>query len=370
MKKKHRIIAVLVLFFLVVIIVVGSATYKHLENIPPDKEIKSAIEALASVKKSQADKFAAKKYLEAEKVFEQAMDEWKIQNERFFLKRDYTKVRSLANQTIELCMESINDGSSEKTSLNSQVKKQLATLKKKINQFEKYYKNLPLEKSVFQQFSKARLKCDEAETSYKHGQVHEAVELADEAEILITKASAKGKEKLEAFYDDYPDWEKNVILARELSSGGKIVVLVNKLESSCNILKSGKIIETFNAEFGKNWLGGKVRMGDKATPEGVYKVYKKKSGKETKYYKSLLINYPNEDDKSRFTALLKTGRIPKNSRIGNLIEIHGDGGKGVHWTDGCIAVTNDDMDKIYSLCSISTPVIIIGSEKPLKEYLK
>ena len=75
MKKKHRIIAVLVLFFLVVIIAVGSATYKHLENIPPDKEIKNAIEALASVKKAQADKFAAKKYQEAEKVFEQAMDE-------------------------------------------------------------------------------------------------------------------------------------------------------------------------------------------------------------------------------------------------------------------------------------------------------
>ena len=117
-------------------------------------------------------------------------------------------------------------------------------------------------------------------------------------------------------------------------------------------------------------MGDKRYMGDHATPEGIYKVVKMKTGSKTRYYKSLTINYPNEDDEASFNAMKKSGSISKRSKIGGLIQIHGFGGKGVHWTQGCIALENKDMDKIYNLARINTPVIIIGSEKPLNEYLK
>ncbi|MDP2722854.1 MAG: L,D-transpeptidase family protein [Bacteroidales bacterium] len=370
MKTRKKIVAGSLVLFLIVLGLGGYITYKYLNNKSPEKEIKKAIEALASVKKAQANKFAIEKYNEAVLAFEQAMDEWKKQNNLFFLNRDYSRVRALANHTVELCKESISTGSSEKKSLHYQLKNQLAAVEKKLNLFDKYYKNLPLDKSTFQQFSKARLKYDEALNSYKKEEVHASEVLAKEAESLIVKASAKAKEVLVSFYREYPTWEKNARLASKLSSKRKIVILINKLESTCSVLKSGKTIHTFQAELGQNWLGDKVRMGDKATPEGVYKVLRRKSGKETKFYKSLLINYPNDEDKVRFKKLLADKKIPGNSRIGNLIEIHGNGGKGVHWTDGCIALSDNDMDKIYKLCKVDTPVIIIGSDKPMNEYFK
>ena len=117
---------------------------------------------------------------------------------------------------------------------------------------------------------------------------------------------------------------------------------------------------------GPNWIGTKKYRGDKATPEGKYHVTKKKSRRQTKYYKALLINYPNDDDKVRYDANIKNGSIPKRG-IGDLIEIHGDGGRGINWTDGCVALTNSDMDRLYELVSTGTPVTIVGSLRSLQE---
>jgi lipoprotein-anchoring transpeptidase ErfK/SrfK len=65
----------------------------------------------------------------------------------------------------------------------------------------------------------------------------------------------------------------------------------------------------------------------------------------------------------------RSGQIDKRKRIGGMIEIHGDGGKGYHWTDGCVALSNDDMDHLYQQISVETPVVIVGSLKPLKEII-
>lgn len=117
-------------------------------------------------------------------------------------------------------------------------------------------------------------------------------------------------------------------------------------------------------------MGDKMYSGDKATPEGVYKVTDKKNRSRTKYYKALLINYPNGEDQKRYDRMVKSGEISRRTGIGGLIEIHGDGGKGVNWTDGCIALENKEMDVVFSNCSVNTTVIIVGSRLPLEDYLK
>jgi lipoprotein-anchoring transpeptidase ErfK/SrfK len=57
--------------------------------------------------------------------------------------------------------------------------------------------------------------------------------------------------------------------------------------------------------------------------------------------------------------------IAASADIGNLIEIHGDGGKGIDWTDGCIALKNTDMDILYKLVPNGTTVTIVGTAQPL-----
>ena len=82
------------------------------------------------------------------------------------------------------------------------------------------------------------------------------------------------------------------------------------------------------------------------------------------------MNYPNEDDLKRFKDNKKNGNIDQGARIGNLIEVHGHGGKGIDWTDGCVALSDADMDKLYPLCSVGTEVIIVGSLTPYEQLIK
>ncbi|MBS1445609.1 MAG: L,D-transpeptidase [Odoribacter sp.] len=68
----------------------------------------------------------------------------------------------------------------------------------------------------------------------------------------------------------------------------------------------------------------------------------------------------------------RRGKIAAEIGIGGLIEIHGKGGRGTYWTNGCVALANEDMNLLYSLARKGTPILIIGSsislEKALKNY--
>ena len=328
------------------------------------------MEAISFAKKAEANKYAKKKLEASDKALKLAMKEWDLQNKRFFISRDYTTVRKLANQAAMLGNEAWRAASVEKDTINVTLRKQLRKIQAQIDEFEKKYKDLPLSAETYRKFSKSKMRYIEANNDFRKTQYYEAGKSAIESEQLISLSLKIAKDKLKAFYNDYPIWQKNAQYARQLSKNGQTIILVSKLESTCYVLKWGKTIAQFDTEFGQNWMDSKIVMGDHATPQGIYKVTQKKNNSKTKYYKSLLINYPNENDKLRFDQLKRNGAISKKTKIGGLIEIHGSGGKGVNWTDGCIAMENSDMDKIYSLVQVNTPVIIIGSEKPLSEYLK
>ena len=63
----------------------------------------------------------------------------------------------------------------------------------------------------------------------------------------------------------------------------------------------------------------------------------------------------------RFALGKVRGIIPTRVGIGNLIEIHGEGGEGRDWTDGCVALANPDMDRVFALTEVGTPVTIVGT---------
>ena len=84
----------------------------------------------------------------------------------------------------------------------------------------------------------------------------------------------------------------------------------------------------------------------------------------------MLLNYPNDEDKRRFQEEIRSGYLSRSARIGGLIEIHGGGGKGVNWTDGCIAFADDDMESVFRTLPVGCPVTILGSLQPLFEVIK
>jgi hypothetical protein len=79
----------------------------------------------------------------------------------------------------------------------------------------------------------------------------------------------------------------------------------------------------------------------------------------------MLIDYPNADDRARFAQKKRQGIISRSAGIGNLIEIHGNGGRGFDWTSGCVGMRDRDIDDLYRLVGSGTRVTIVGSIEPL-----
>ncbi len=360
---------VIFLFTVTILVIIGYSIYIYTTNKPPIEEINLARESLSLAKNKMAGRYANETLKEAENLYNWSMKEWKIQNEKFFVFRDYSLTRHLALKSISKSTNAGDEAKNVKNKIKSEVESELSKLRNQINRFEKYYKNLALNKSTINAFNKGKTRFLEAQIEYKKNDFQQAAKLAKKASEGISQAEKSAHYKLTDFYKDYPVWEKNTKLAYNLSKNGQTVILVDKIQSTLILIKGGKEFKTFQAEFGISWMGDKLHAGDKATPEGVYKVIEKKSGSRTKYHKALLINYPNGDDQKRYDKMVKSGEISRKTGIGGLIEIHGDGGKGVNWTDGCVALENKEMDFVFSQSSINTPVIIIGSRVPLEEYL-
>jgi|SRR5579872_2024930 len=134
-------------------------------------------------------------------------------------------------------------------------------------------------------------------------------------------------------------------------------VLVLKQERTLRLMSAGKVIKTYKIALGGNPLGPKTRQGDHKTPEGTYILDSRNL--HSQFYKSIHISYPNAQDRA---AARKQGVSP-----GGDVFIHGlPNGYGwigkehrmKDWTDGCIAVTDQEMDEIWRAVPNGTPIEI------------
>ena len=141
----------------------------------------------------------------------------------------------------------------------------------------------------------------------------------------------------------------------------RTTVLIDKLNRRLMVYKDGKVIASFHSELGTRGLDRKLHSGDRATPEGRYKVVAVKDRGQSKYYRAFLLNYPNGEDVARYRSAKQKGQVPTRAGIGSLIEIHGNGGQGKDWTEGCIAVTDQEMDRLFRWVGHGTPVTIVGT---------
>jgi L,D-peptidoglycan transpeptidase YkuD (ErfK/YbiS/YcfS/YnhG family) len=334
---------------------------------PPVYAITICQNEISRAREVEADKYAPQLLVSAENSCQLAINEWKYQNERLFFVRDYDHMVGLATEATGKAREAVELALHTKDSLESDLSTKLKTVSHKIDHFDEYYANLPLNGTTRQNFTSAKLRYMESKEAYERGDYKQVGINLDVASQLITKSVTEAHTFLSDYFKSLSKWQRWAEETVKWSRDNKAyAIVVDKFAHKCYLYKDGKIKKEFTAELGPNWIGTKQYKGDKATPEGKYHITKKKSRHQTKYYKALLINYPNEEDKARYNANVKNGSIPKRG-IGNLIEIHGDGGKGINWTEGCVALTNNDMDKLYEAVGVGTPVTIVGSLKSLKE---
>lgn len=145
--------------------------------------------------------------------------------------------------------------------------------------------------------------------------------------------------------------------------GGTVAIIVDKRGRKLYLLQGGQITSEYDADLGRNALLNKAWAGDGATPEGRYRVKEKRANGSTRWYKALLLDYPNADDMKAFKAAQKRGEIPSGRGPGGLIEIHGHGGKQTNWTDGCVALQDSEIDRLFKLVPVGTPVTIVGAAR-------
>lgn len=359
--------ALILLFSLLFITFSTLAALHFLSAKPPVNLLEQAHRDIAQARDSEAGEYEPALVSEAEKLYELAQEELKKENEKMFFLRDYNPVISAAKRASEKAFEAVDKTNHRKNELSSSQQRKIAEVRGKLDHFEQYYAKLPLNKKARQDYASAKLKFLESEKAYER-QAYLIVENnLNEARKLISKSVTAAHNHLSNYFANLPNWKR---WAQETIQWSKAndatAIVVDKFAHKCYVYNNGKLVREFNAELGPNWIGDKNYRGDKATPEGKYYVTKLKAGKNTIYYKALLINYPNDEDKERYRQNVRKGRIP-NRGPGNLIEIHGGGGRGVNWTDGCVALTNDDMDQLWKYVSVGTPVTIVGSIRSLQE---
>jgi murein L,D-transpeptidase YafK len=116
-------------------------------------------------------------------------------------------------------------------------------------------------------------------------------------------------------------------------------------------MSGSEVIKVYDIILGKDPDGHKRRLGDYKTPEGTYVLDYKNS--QSIYYKSIRISYPNEKDEA---DAAKKGWDP-----GGGLTIHGQKNDSLtkeEWTEGCIGVTNKEMDEIWELLDLPVTIII------------
>jgi L,D-peptidoglycan transpeptidase YkuD (ErfK/YbiS/YcfS/YnhG family) len=182
--------------------------------------------------------------------------------------------------------------------------------------------------------------------------------LAEASEVCVDAATLAGRFVSEESVRSWRSWIEETV-AESRKRGGPAVVVV-KERNELVLYDSGKPVRTYRADLGSNRLGRKLMMGDKATPEGRYRITRKKGHSESLYHLALLLDYPNQGDRERLAAAIRDGRAPGNAQLGGLIEVHGEGGRGSDWTLGCVALANKDMEDLYRRVVVGTPVTIVG----------
>jgi hypothetical protein len=212
---------------------------------------------------------------------------------------------------------------------------------------------------------RARLLLLEAEALLREGEMTAARERASQSRAELGQALGPALEAAERYTarEQVAIWRRWIDETRAWSrSTGRPAILVLKEKNVLVLLSKGAPARTYDAEVGSNALGVKQRQGDRATPEGRYRIVKKKDRGQSRYHRALLLDYPNATDRKRFDAAQRRGEIPRGARIGGLIEIHGDGGRGQNWTEGCVALSNRDLDDLYPRVRVGTRVTIVGGD--------
>jgi hypothetical protein len=272
--KLRRVFIAFMFFCVFIALIVGILVITA--SKPPVYAITKCQSEISRAREVEADKYAPHILVSAENSCQLALNEWKYQNERVFFARDYGKMLGLANDASGKAREATDLAMHIKDSLQSGLSAKLISVSHKIDHFDDYYSQLPLNGTTRQNFTSAKLRYMESKEAYERGDYKQVGVNLDVASQLITKSVNEAHSFLSDYFKSLSKWQK---WADETIAWSKnndaAVIIVDKFAHKCYVYRGGKLKKEFDAELGPNWIGTKQYRGDKATPEGKYHVTKK-----------------------------------------------------------------------------------------------
>jgi len=325
---------------------------------PPTSSLDRAKSALKMAADAGAIKYALEQYRTAETMVKTGWMEIAHQNGRLAPFRDYHKADSILILATHTAIEAkfqtiknINNLDSLSRSERDAFRTELATWR---DNLDGALENFQAERH----WSSAELALKTSEGLIAKGEYDAARE-----------SIVKGKEALQKLENSVADYANDIAqkisvwrqwvrqTLAESRANGTYAVIVDKSAHKTYLIKGGELVRSYNCELGYNSAHQKLFAGDGATPEGTYYVTKAKYA--SKFHKALLINYPNQTDLRRLKENKAKGIISRYARAGALIEIHGEGGRNRDWTDGCVALSNRDIEHLIQYATVGTPVTIV-----------
>lgn len=148
-------------------------------------------------------------------------------------------------------------------------------------------------------------------------------------------------------------------------------LVVKKEKRELRVFDGEKLIKTYAMVLGFSPNGDKEEEGDGKTPEGEFYIFTKND--QSRFFLSLGLSYPSIEDAKRGLAeklisleehdsifeAIKNKQMPlQKTRLGGEIYIHG-GGTIADWTDGCVALRNEEMQELFAAIPVGTAVTIL-----------
>jgi hypothetical protein len=362
--KPKRIRLILITILIPVLIVVFCVSFLILQPRIPQAAMMMYLDLNSTARKLESENYTPRIIQRVHQNWERALQSMQNENHRFSLFRDYTQVEKLILQANQDLQESIHRTRVMQDSLRLAVSLKIMYLQDQLEQYRLKFDMVPVTTDLREHIIKGELLVREGEDLSNRKNYLAASRMLEKASEHISFADSNLSQEINDYLSEVPVWQQWIKEILNYSrTSGKVILIIDKMEHRCRVYQSGKLELEVPIEMGPYWVGAKKQKGDKRTPEGKYFITKKRKSGETKFYKALQLNYPNEDDWLRFYVAKRNGEIAPDTKIGGLIEIHGEGGKGVNWTDGCVAVHNRDMDKVFKITEVGTPVTIVGSTK-------
>ncbi len=165
-----------------------------------------------------------------------------------------------------------------------------------------------------------------------------------------------------------------------MASGNSYSLEVSKSSQELIVKEGDQVIKRFRISIGRGGDGTKLQRGDNKTPIGTYKILDFKANSRFHFF--MLINYPNQVDAwhgyidnrinaREFKQIIVANRNnqvpPQNTVLGGYIGLHGIGEiteqkLSIHnkenWTEGCIALTNEEISELRNYVTIGTTIQI------------